>query len=311
MRKLIITIHKLVRQCKEDHVNAFAAMSSYFILLSIIPILMILLLIVQYMPITQEDVLNLILRFVPSTSEFEHITRYLIDEVYNRSGVVLSISILVVLWSAGKGVMALTNGLNVIYRCKETRSYFYMRIRGTIYTIFLLVSIVICMLAITFGNQLQMLLIKAVPILEILNTYLVWMRTFIPAVLLLFVFLLSYTFLPNRKNKIDAQIPGAIVSTIAWMLYSLGISLYLKYGMNTYIYGSLTTVMLMLLWLYFCMYIILIGAEINVWIELKHQREKERFYKQEEKDETLYHSSRRDPLEYPGATSGKSGHRLK
>ncbi len=311
MRKLIITIHKLLRQCREDYVNAFAAMSSYFILMSIIPILMILLLIVQYLPITQEDVLNLILRIVPSVSEFEYIVRYLLDEVFDRSGVVLSISILVVLWSAGKGVMALTTGLNVIYRCKETRSYLYMRIRGTIYTMFLLIAIVICMLAITFGNQLQMLLIKAVPVLGMLNAYLLWMRTFIPAVFLVFMFLFIYTFLPNRKHKMDSQIPGAIVSTIAWMLYSLGISLYLKYGMHTYIYGSLTTVMLMLLWLYFCIYIILIGAEINKWIELKHQREKERFYKHEEKDEIIYHSTRRDPVEHPGATSGKGGHRLK
>ncbi len=311
MRKLIITIHKLIKQCREDHVNAFAAMASYFILLSIIPILMILLLIVQYTPVTQEDVLGLILRVVPSASEFEYIITSLIDEVYKQSGVVLSFSIFVVLWSSGKGVMALTNGLNVIYRCKETRSYIFTRLRSTVYTIFLLLSIVVCMLAITFGNLLQGLLIRTVPFLETVTSYLVGIRTLIPAIILLAFFLLIYTFLPNRKTELAAQLPGAIISTIAWMLYSLGISLYLKYGTSTYIYGSLTTVILMLLWLYFCIYIILIGAEINMWIELKHQREKERFYKHEEKDETLYYATRRDPVEHPGATSGKSGHRLK
>lgn len=311
MRKLIITINKLIRQCREDYVNAFAAMSSYFILMSIIPILMILLLIIQYLPITPDDVLNLIMRVVPSVSGFEYLIRYLIEDVYARSGVVLSISIFVVLWSAGKGVMALTNGLNVIYRCKETRSYIYMRIRGTIYTIYLLFAIVLCMLAITFGELIQKMLIKFIPFLETVNSYILGIRTLVPAVLLLIMFVVIYTFLPNRKNKALAQIPGAIVSTIAWILYSWGISLYLKYGMHTYIYGSLTTVILMLLWLYFCIYIILIGAEINMWIELKHKREKERFYKHEEKDEIIYYATRRDPVEHPGATSGKGGRRLK
>jgi len=311
MRKLIITIHKLIKQCREDHVNAFAAMASYFILLSVIPVLMILLFIVQYLPVTETDVLSLIMRIVPAASEFEHVITFLLDEVYRQSGAILSFSILVVLWSSGKGVMALANGLNVIYKCKETRSYLFTRVRSTVYTIFLLLAIVVCMLAITFGNLLQNLLIKAAPILEPITSYLVGMRTLIPAVILLAFFLLIYTFLPNRKTRLATQLPGAVISTIAWMLYSLGISLYLKYGISAYIYGSLTTVILMLLWLYFCIYIILIGAEINMWIELKHKREKERFYKHEEKDETIYYSTRRDPVEYPGATAGKSGHRLK
>lgn len=300
-----------MNQCKEDHVNAFAAMSSYFILLSIIPILMILLLIVQYTPITQEDVLGLLIRLLPSAAELEYILTYIVDEVYERSGVMLSFSILVVLWSSGKGVMALANGLNVIYRCKETRNYVFTRIRSTIYTIFLLISIVVCMLAITFGNLLQSILVKAIPVLETITSYLVGLRTLIPAVILLILFLMIYTFLPNRKTKIGSQLPGAVVSTIAWMLYSLGISLYLKYGTSTYLYGSLTTVILMLLWLYFCMYIILIGAEINMWIELKHQREKQRFYKQEDSNEIIYHSTWRDSVEYTGTSAGKSGHRFK
>lgn len=311
MRNLIITIRKLIEQCKQDHVNAFAAMASYFILLSIIPILMILLLLIQYTPLTQQDVVDLILRVVPSVTEFEHLLTYLIAQVYERSGVVLSFSIFVVLWSSGKGVMALANGLNVIYGIGEMKNYILVRIRSTIYTIFLLISIVLCMLAITFGNLLQDLLIRNVPILGTITSYLVGMRTLIPAVVLLLLFLMIYTFLPNRRISASVHLPGAVISTIAWMLYSLGISLYLKYVNSTYIYGSLTTVILMLLWLYFCMYIILIGAEINVWIETGHLRRKERFYRQEDTNEIIYHSSWRDTLEHPGASARKSRHRLK
>ena len=82
------------------------------------------------------------------------------------------------------------------------------------------------------------------------------------------VFMLAYKVLPNRRSNWHRQFPGALVSAVAWSAFSLGFSIYLEwYSGAANMYGSLTTVILLMLWLYFCMWIILIGAEINSSIE--------------------------------------------
>ena len=62
--------------------------------------------------------------------------------------------------------------------------------------------------------------------------------------------------------------PGAAFTTILWMLLSFCVSSYINLvGINTYMYGSLASVILMALWLYMCMYVMLIGAEINKFMD--------------------------------------------
>ena len=74
-----------------------------------------------------------------------------------------------------------------------------------------------------------------------------------------------YKFLPNRKAKFVKQIPGSVFSAIAWMVVSWVFSVYVDIfqGFSS-MYGSLTTIVLIMLWMYFCMYSILLGGELNV-----------------------------------------------
>ena len=74
-----------------------------------------------------------------------------------------------------------------------------------------------------------------------------------------------YKFLPNRKDWLRKQIPGALFSAIGWQVVSWIFSMYLDIfeGFSD-MYGSLTTIVLIMLWLYFCMYCILLGAEVNI-----------------------------------------------
>ena len=85
--------------------------------------------------------------------------------------------------------------------------------------------------------------------------------------LVLFVFFLGiYTFVPDKKLRLREQLPGALFSSLGWMGFSLAFSLYFSYagGSNySYMYGSLAAIVLLLLWLYFCICILFLGAEIN------------------------------------------------
>ena len=82
-------------------------------------------------------------------------------------------------------------------------------------------------------------------------------------------FLLMYKFLPNRKATLKSQLPGAVISAVAWSVFSLIFSIYLEYFNVSNMYGSLTTLIMIMLWVYFCMFIVLLGAEINAYFEDK------------------------------------------
>ncbi len=273
MKKIIKNIDGFLRRFQLDHVGAYAAQGAYFILLSFIPFLLLLMTLIRYTPITQEMVLEGIFQVVPEAGGFQELISGIVREVYTKSAAVVPISAIFTLWSAGKGVQALSNGLNSIYHVQETRFYVFNRIRSAFYTLLFLLSLTSTLVLLVFGNSIQRKLEKYIPMIAKLTAFIIGMRTGITLLVLALVFLMLYKVVPNRKASFKSQMPGAIISAVAWSLFSLGFSLYLDYfdGMSN-MYGSLTTLILVMLWMYFCMYIVLIGAEINAYFEDKFRR---------------------------------------
>ena len=245
------------------HVGAYAAQSAYFFMLSLIPIILLLLTMVQYTPVTKADVMTAVIQVFP-TSVDSMITS-IVNQVYNQSTGIIPITLVVALWSAGKGVLAMTTGLNCIYDCRETRKYVFLRVRATLYTVMFIVVILLLLILSVFGNSLNLFILENVPFMTGIADWLIEARTIIsPAVLVIFS-LLIYKFLPNRTDKLLKQLPGAAFAALGWMVVSWIFSVYLDIfkGFSS-MYGSLTTIVLIMLWMYFCMYSMLLGAEVNV-----------------------------------------------
>ena len=264
----IRVIRGFLRRFNEDHVGAYAAQSAYFILLSFIPFVLLLVTLVQYTPLTQEIVTTALVRIVPE--EFSSFVEGVVREIFGKSPAYVPLSAVIALWSAGKGVNALTNGLNCVYRVEETRGYLINRLRSTVYTLIFVVAVVLTLILLVFGNQIQAGIAARFPMIAKVTSFIIGMRTFITLVFLGLVFLLIYKFVPNRRASFKSQIPGAMVSAVAWSLFSLAFSVYIDFTPGSInMYGSLTTLVLIMLWLYFCMWILLIGAEINSYFEDK------------------------------------------
>ena len=272
IKKIWNEIFKFVGRIMDDHIGAYAAQSAYFVMLSFIPVLLLLLTLARYLPFSRGDLTEAIINSVPDS--FESLLRVIISEVYAKSLAVVPVSAVVALWSAGKGFMALSNGLNVINDVKETRNYFYMRIRSTVYTIFFIVAIVLTLILLVFGRSIQNLLVSSWPFVLEVTDFILRFSTIITMFVLAVAFLLFYTFLPNRRMKIKDQLPGALLTSVAWAAFSFGFSLYFDhYSGFADMYGSLTTILMIMLWLYICMYLFLIGAEVNVILEEDFQEQ--------------------------------------
>ena len=244
------------------HVGAYAAQSAYFFMLCMIPIILLLLTLVQYTPVTKADVMTAVMQVFPSSVYSLMIS--IVNQVYNQSMGIIPVTIIVALWSAGKGVLAMTSGLNCIYECPETRSYIFLRIRSTIYTVLFIIVILLLLVVSVFGNSLNIFISTHAEFLEPLADWMIDKRALITPVVLMGFSLLIYKFLPNRKDRFVKQLPGAVFAAIGWMVISWVFSVYVDIfqGFSS-MYGSLTTIVLIMLWLYFCMYSILLGGEFN------------------------------------------------
>lgn len=260
-------IMRILDRAAQSHVGAYAAQSAFFFVLSLIPIILLLMTMVQYTPLTKGDVMKAVTEVFPKT-----VTPFLIsiiNEVYSQSKAIIPVTILVALWSAGRGVLAITSGLNCIYQSKETRNYVYLRLRSSVYTLLFLLVIISCLLLAVFGNRISIFVEMNVPVLQKAVEFLIRIRTFLTVGVMMLFCMLLYRFLPDVKikTKWKHQIPGSVFSAIGWQIISLIFSVYLDIfeGFST-MYGSLTTIVLVMLWLYFCMYMILFGGVINITI---------------------------------------------
>lgn len=265
------------------HTGAYAAQAAYFFVLSLIPIILLLLTMVQFTSLTKDYIMNAVLQVFPTT--VEGLIESIVDQVYSQSGTIIPITVLVALWSAGRGVLSITNGLNCVYESRETRNYVYLRIRASLYTVIFLVAIILSLVLSVFGNRIAIMLNQHFPVLVRLIDTVIRSRTLITLCILTLFWDTVYKYLPNRKNigktTMKKQLPGAIFTACAWQVISFVFSIYLDIftGFTT-MYGSLTMIILIMLWLYMCMYVILLGGEVNALLQraikmFAHEKEEE------------------------------------
>ena len=263
---MIKTIRGFMKRLNEDHVGAYAAQSAYFILLSFIPFVLLVVTLVKYTPLTRDDVYSVLINMLPT--EFQSYVGGIVNEIFYQSVAYMPITIITTL--AGKGIAALTNGLNSIYHVTETRNYIINRLRGMAYTLIFVVAFLTSLVLLVFGTRIQNKLTEHLPMVARVTSSIMGMRTLITTGVLALLFLVLYKCIPNRKASFKSQCPGALISSLAWSIFSLAFSMYLDIALAaSNMYGSLTMIVFIMIWMYFCMWILLIGAEINAYFEDK------------------------------------------
>lgn len=261
MHKLFIILRDFSAQMKKQNISAFAASTAFFLVLSIVPMLILICTIIPYTPLTEENLVRAVTEITPDRLDF--LVESLIAEVYDKSAGILSVAAITTLWSAGKGVLALMRGLNAIGGVEEDRNYFVVRLVASLYTVVMLVVLILSLFIMVFGNQLVELLLYRVPQLQILVSFLMNFRFLLVWAILTMLFSAVYAYVPNEKLAFGEQVPGAAFAAVVWSVFSWGFSLYVERTESYSIYGSLSLIVIVMVWMYFCMYIIMIGAYLN------------------------------------------------
>lgn len=254
-------IKDFTENMKRENLSSFASSAAFFIFVSLVPILVVICTIIPYTPLTQENLIKILTELTPN--RMDAIIVNIIEDVYVRSARVLSVAIVLTLWSAGKGVLAIVRGLNAVNEVEEERNYFVVRIVSSFYTLIMLLIVLVSMIVLVFGNHLVKMLVLRIPQLGVLFSFLLNFRFLFVWAILTLIFGAFYTFLPSKKLQFRGQLAGASFAAVIWSIFSWGFSMYVNRGGAFNVYGSLSIIVIFLLWMYFCFYIIFIGAYIN------------------------------------------------
>ncbi len=274
IKRIIDFVMKIVRKYEpitdkisRDNIFAIAGQSAFFMILSAFPLTMFIVSLFQNLHIPVE-LIEQVLSEIFSETIVTEISGFL-SNVYESAVGISLVTIIITLWSASQGIHAITNGLNRIYDAYENRNWLYLRIRAMFYTIAFFVIILISLIIIVLGSSLNEWLSPYLKYLPDIVTLVYHLRYVLIFMFLVFLFALVYRNFPNitraehKEYGLKYQLPGAFLCTVSWYVLSFGISIYVDDFNGFSIYGGLTRLAVIMVWIYFCMVCLMICAEIN------------------------------------------------
>lgn len=274
LRDLWVFLGHLTKKFNKDHLSAYSAQATFYLMLAVFPFTMLICLASRLLPLKEETLLRLVRILVPGSYQELGVT--LVDEYYNENINSLPAKIIMIIflvWTASRLIQALINGFNMAYGIKETRSQAVIRLIGCGYTVALCVLLIVLIIMYALGSKLMAYIISFLPTSALLDLILNISRNLAAPLLLLLIFWLSYVILPSRKTRIRDEFPGALLTAVVWRFIIFLYSPVLQRSLErySYVYGTLAGLVLILIWLYFCVYIWFVGAELNWYLKAKRE----------------------------------------
>lgn len=190
------------------------------------------------------------------------------DLISTPRGGLLSFNFLLMLYLTTDGIHSLMNEFNNSYHIRETRNPFKQRMVSFILAIILTALLVASISLIIATDILVDIAERQRDLTDRFSSFLIhtakWVVVF---ALYYFAIAMLYYYGPAKRKFFKFFSPGSLLSTLLLLLTLYGFSMYIQY-FSTYnkIYGSIGTIMLVMLWFYLNSYILLLGFDINASI---------------------------------------------
>lgn len=266
MHKVIRFGKNLIERIDQADVVGLSAQLAYFFLLSLFPFLLFLVTLLGYLPIDGNFVIDILSTYLPA-DVVQMIDTNLTQLVNNRSGRLLSISIIGTIWSASNGINAITKSFNKAYEVEEERSFIFSRIIAIGLTLGIILVIAIALLLPVFGKIIGEQFFSIFNLTEDFLKAWNMFRWVTSSIIFFIVFFVLYKIAPHTKVKARHAVWGTLFATVAWQITSLGFSFYVNtLGNYSVTYGSLGTIIVLMIWLYLSGIIITTGGVLNAFI---------------------------------------------
>lgn len=257
----------LVQAISNLNVPIYAANAGFFIVLAMFPALVLVLGLLRYTHLEVGTLIAALEGFIPAAL-MDTAEELVLSTYRNSNGALVGLSAVTAVWSASRGVYGLLTGLNAIYAVAEDRGFFYTRFVSVLYTFLLLIVILLTLVLHVFGTTIMALVPQwDTPVLAFLAE-IIHGRFFVLLFVQSLIFALMFTFLPNGRNRFRDTIPGALLASLGWLIFSDAYSIYVeRFAGLSNIYGSVYAVALSMLWLYCCLSILFYAGALNQYLE--------------------------------------------
>lgn len=254
-----------------DDIFALGAQLAYYLMLSFFPFLIFLMTVVGFSHLDSADILDGLRTILPN-NVFSLVDVTVVEIVETQNAGLLGASIVLTIWSASSGFRAVIKGLNKAYNIKDSRSFIKRSFVAIIFTLALVMLIMLTLAMMVFGEVIGKYILAIFPFKSVIAYIWNISRYLIVVFMMILIFACIYRYTPAKKVSWREVYPGAIVSTLGWIIVSLGFSYYINNIANySRLYGSVGAVFVLMTWLYITSMILILGAEFNSILTIRRR----------------------------------------
>ena len=279
MRSTLRDIYDAVAQFSgglgRRRITTYSAACAYYLFVALVPMLMLLVSLVQYTPLTQEAILAEVAGYIPDS--LYEIFETILSSIYSGGRAALTISVLLTIWSASASMKALMRGMDSVYDAERCEPFLVFGLRACLYMVIFVFMLLLSLLAMVYGGEILRLLYDWLPhggAVDWLFGAARYLRFAVVLAVLALVFSLTYWRMPARRLRYRAQWPGAAFCAASWGVFSFVFSFYVSVSDRFGAYGAIGTVIVAMIWVYYCFYVLLLGGYINHYIARKREGDK-------------------------------------
>jgi len=263
-RVMVRTITEFV----DDEMSTYASALAYQMLFSLFPFILFLIALIGFLHLPDFfSWLRLQSELVLPPQALEQVNP-VIDQLQQSKGGLLSVGIVIALWTASAGVRLMMSAMNAAYDVVEGRPAWKRFPLSIFYTVGIAGMLLIAAALMVLGPQVMAWIASQVGLEDFIVTLWTIVRWPVVVILLMMAVALIYYVMPDVKQEFRFITPGSVLAVVVWIIASLGFGLYVKMFANyNAMYGSIGAIIVLLLYFYISAAVLLLGAEMNAVIE--------------------------------------------
>ena len=283
VRKLPVgqVLIRTVKEFVDDEMSTYASALAYQMLFSLFPFILFLIALIGFLHLPDFfSWLRMQAGLVLPASALDQVNP-VIDQLQTSKGGLLSVGIVVALWSASAGIRLLMSAMNAAYDVPEGRPVWKRLPLSVLYTVGIAGMLLAAAALMVLGPQVMGWFAGQFGLEDFMVTIWTIARWPVIVILMMVAVGLMYYVLPDVKQEFRFISPGSVLAVVVWIIASLGFAFYVKtFGNYNAMYGSIGAIIVLLLYFYISSAVLLLGAEMNAVIEHMSEEGKDKGQKE-------------------------------
>ncbi len=266
VRKFLNFVFGFVRKFEENELIYFANALTYRLLLAMFPFIIFLMTLFGFLDLEVGGYIKRIAVAMPSDVR-EILFVFLEEVVYSKNVSLLSISLLLSVFSASSGFNYLIKGINKAFDIEDERNFIKKRVIGILLVFVFSFLITASLILFIFCDAIEKVLIDFIGVSDIIKGVFGMTGYIINVIALFGILIVIFKISVYKKTKLRQLAPGTLIVVCGWLMMSKIFNIYVNnFSKISVIYGSLGSIFILLVWLNILSVLILAGNQINAML---------------------------------------------